>query len=110
MSAIPSAEVVMERLRMALAEAGYPDVPLNHDGCHDVDGWPRVTSPTSAVRNPAVWWAANELVYPRRPCWACWIAASKWRRSEPAASCELGNCTHPNGPARPPRELLRAAS
>lgn len=95
------AEMVMERLRMALAELGYKDAPLYSRGIFR-DGWPAIALPPSAVPD-AVWWTASSLVYDVIACWACWNART-------GTACINGNCAHPDGPARPPRELLRAAS
>ena len=101
-SAIPSAEVVMERLRMALAEAGYPDAYLRHIGT-DEWGWHDVSCYVS-VSDPH-WWMACRIVYgpTRHAPWGCRIAEGRTSKD-----CVLGLCSH-LGPALPPRELLRAS-
>ena len=103
---IPSAEVVMERLRMALAEAGYPDAVLMHS--HDdplIITWLNNRTPAELAAH----WQASLLVSGPRSCWSCWLASGAWETRTVAARCINGDCQSPEGPARPPRELLRAS-
>jgi len=94
---IPSVGEVIDRMRAALAEMGYGDSVLEPDGSDDKDGWPMVMGSGSIPR--AVWWTACFLVYPSMGCWAC---DEDYRTQQ----CETGHCQHPEGPAKPPRELL----
>lgn len=105
---IPSAEVVVERMKMALSEAGYPDAVVAHTGASRRTGYPvfHVPNVSLAVRWLAADIAAQSLGYPcgRPACWSCYVGSRQDQRS-----CLTGNCAHPEGPARPPRELLRAS-
>lgn len=95
---IPSADEVIARLRVALAELGYGDAFLASE--ETWGGWPDAVSDADEVPNH-IWWTACSLVYPTQPCWACYLMHE-------SDACIDGNCAHPDGPAKPPRELLVA--
>lgn len=95
---VPSAEEVLRRLDMALAEAGYPSVVLTWWDTRE-DGWPQISSSIFATPD-AIWWQACDIAYEGRiPCWSCYNTPTY-------KECRSGNCAHPEGPSRPPKELL----
>lgn len=97
---IPSADEVIARLRVALAELGYEGMEIWHEGLRE-DGWPILTT-EGGVIPPAIMWTAGELAFAGHiECWSCWSAHT-------GRACSLGDCSHPDGPAKPPRELLVA--
>ena len=95
---------VYDKVMMALSEAGYPDAPIRPFGTAGLE----VDADILDHVPPAVIWIVHKLAVPaKQPCWACWSEAGFSHDFEPAWSCEQGKCAHPEGPARPPRELLR---
>lgn len=102
---IPSAEIVIERLRIALAELGWDGLTLNPAG-QSPGGWPHVKVTWhrgEEFPHLAIIWTAGNIVLPKIACWACWSSddvSIAWR-------CFDGHCQHPEGPARPPRKLLK---
>jgi len=106
-----SADEMVHRVKVGLAEMGYPDV----GEIEDAGGWtfPNLVCPEALLtdRGMAAWWTAYRLaahgVHPV-PCWSCWLA---WMTAfRPMAwACVAGDCPRPEGPATPPRELLRPA-
>jgi len=96
-----SPDETIEQLRMALAEAGYPDANVQPDP------W-RWFTPEHTERTFAVWWMAIEVVVPdEHGCWACYSdPLNNVTRGWFLIACRDGNCAHPDGPARPPRHLL----
>jgi len=104
---------MIERVRMALAEAGYPDA---HVGIYDHPrggahyGWTRFPG-TDHAR--AAWWMVQQVVLrsvERTCCWACYLASSRCNDDRTGQDCSDGNCHNPDGPKLPPRELLRRPS
>ena len=98
---VPTEEEIVERLTMALAELGWGGFPIRIVGT-TLEGWPEGAVNSSVPE--AVWWQAVDLVYPPGPCWSCtaWNSGSV----EMSIACSEGNCSHPDGPHKPPRELL----
>ena len=98
-----AADQTVERMRMCLAEAGYPDwsvwwEPIDHLPV----GWGLIWVRTD---NPAVDWQAASLATPGpTSCWSCWYINS----GDVGISyhCTMGDCSH-LGPPTPPAELLR---
>ena len=91
-------DAIIAKLRMALAEMGFGDVDLVEQGTRG-NGLPNVVTPDWNIP-AAVWWQACYLAYEgAMPCWACWDSGV-------GVECGKGNCAHPEGPSRPPRELL----
>jgi hypothetical protein len=89
---------------MAMSEAGYPDVELFQSGTAS-NGWPNIGNRRQIPG--AVWWAACDIAYEGTgACWTCWSTMEPDIHS----ACMAGNCANPEGPARPPKELLRRAS
>lgn len=81
---VPSAEVVMERLKMALAEAGYPNEDMWYEGESRPDGWPLIWFMNEAPLR--VWHRAAMLVYEGRvSCVDCW-------QTEHCYECQAGRC------------------
>lgn len=102
----------VERFNAAMAEAGYPNRRLWCDGTGSI--YPAGDAPAP----PAVVWQALWLANggDPHPCWSCWDVANRadplgpdWEKRRWASDCvtgRRGGCHFPNGPARPPRELL----
>ena len=103
----------LERLKMALAEAGWPNasVWLDDNGMATADG---------ATVPGAVWWAAYEVAFKGlcesvtcdgvcsdgtsgcigiHPCWSCWNEGL-------GDECGAGRCKNPDLPRWPDRSLL----
>lgn len=99
----------VERFNVAIAEAGYPECQM-----WTVDG--RMYASRVMPAPPAVIWQASYLAKAGEPhpCWSCWDASNRadplgpdWERRRWASDCVTGRgCHFPDGPARPPRELL----
>lgn len=101
---IPTAEELVERVRMAFAESGFPDVEVGTEGTMP-DGWPVLYWRASPGPSLAVAWQAAWVAYEGHvPCWSCWGPNSG--SNEAWVDCYSGHCHHPEGPARPPREEL----
>lgn len=97
-------EEAVERVRMCLAEAGWPNENVTYAGEH-YTGFPRiVVDDGGETPLPVLWIIADALGMPNG-CWACTAADIQWPRST-ARACWEGRCSHPQGPARPPRHLL----
>lgn len=99
----PTIEERIHRVKTALAEMGCWDAEVGWRaegaGGHVVirgDGFP----PPSALLW-TVWHVAGEAV----GCWGCWSTGDPQVMDQCA---DHGNCAHPEGPAKPPRELLVA--
>lgn len=100
-------EEAVHRVKTALAEMGYPDFDVYWDGRYCEIGTPLVIGWWTNLPDVVVWMTAA-VAFPEQPCpcWACFrthdpaLAAACWRDDD---------CAHPEGPARPPRELLVAA-
>lgn len=103
--AVVSAMRRPQRVAMALAEGGYPDALL--ELVNGAFQW--TNSPRTPHAFAAFWQATSLATTDPIPCWACWNASGR-RVSAQAQDCAKGNCAHPEGPTRPPRELLRSAS
>jgi hypothetical protein len=85
--------------KMALAEAGYPEVEPYWEGTY-IREIPVIGLPGAPL---AVSWQIGTLVCPAEmACWTCYLSAD----TDSQALCSEGDCRHPEGPARPPRELL----
>ena len=92
---------VIEKMQAAMAEVGV-DEPLRAGPFGGV-----VFRPGTSPRVQAAIWQAGSLVKPGGvPCWACWQKAELWSASQVALDCVDGRCQSPEGPSRPPRELL----
>ena len=104
MTAIPTPEEMVRRVKAAYAEAGWPEVEV-HAGGTSTDGWPRIRISITGPEPPdAVTWQVGWVVSDgKTECWSCWCDP-KW--GTVAADCRAGRCHHPEGPARPPREEL----
>lgn len=91
----------LRRMHAALAEMGYDHVDLRYEGL-DQFGQPDLSSPAGAVPD-AIRWTAARTIGLKMPCWSCYMNPPL------TLDCGLGDCGSPEGPARPPRELLVAA-
>jgi hypothetical protein len=106
MTNIEDVPVLLERIRMVLAEAGYPGTCVWRQGKNLVmDGEIGMT----------VAWTAFEIGLfgvGCMACWPCWSQSlgdgsrSLGDGSSARKDCEVGNCWHPNEPRRPPRHLI----
>lgn len=97
------AEALVPKVRAALSEMGGGDWPieLKDRGEH---GWRLVVCHPRSLQARAITWTAFRLDGEKRSCWSCCdVNSGSW---EIAHACRTGNCAHPEGPARPPRELL----
>jgi hypothetical protein len=96
-------DVVIRKLRGALAEEGFADVPMCEDGTRLPTGQPRIR--TVRRVNPEAWWIACSLVYGgHNACWHCYITPGIDGRD-----CARGNChAGPNDPKFPPRLARRS--
>lgn len=94
---------LIRRTRICLFEVGYHDVRIEVIG-RTFDGYGILG--TTASIEPAVGYQVGMLLCTTegRPmtCWACWL-------DDAGEDCRQGNCHHPEGPARPPREKLVGA-
>ena len=97
-------DALCDRIKMALAEVGYPDAVLIIE-----NGMPVWDSYNNSRAADAAWWMACELAGPSLPighaCWPCW--SSDTFDIGIGQRCADGECSHPEGPRFPPRELLR---
>ena len=102
----------VRRFNMAMAEAGYPGEHLWVEGGDIYGVWH--FAPAAVV-----WQAFDVARRPNKgPCWSCWKASndadplglgfSVGRWASDCVTGKRGGCHFPNGPSRPPRELLRA--
>jgi hypothetical protein len=92
------------RMRMALAELGYENgylVPIWNDG---EQAWDFRWLGGDDIPPPVMYMAARLTMGIRIPCWRCWWFNGGFRAHN---ACICGDCWHPEGPALPPRELLR---
>lgn len=99
----PTIEERVHRVKVALAEMGWGHVAVEWREKGD-GGTPAIwglgSSPPSALLW-TVWHVAGEAV----GCWGCWSTGDPQVMDQCA---DHGNCAHPEGPAKPPRELLVA--
>lgn len=100
------AEEQIRRTRICLFEVGYHDIDVVQLGTFP-DG--SAILGTSADIEPAIAYQVGLLLCESedRPicCWSCWLEAASGM-VQAAQDCRDGNCRHPAGPARPPREQL----
>lgn len=99
-----------QRLEAALTEAGFPGLRAQYED-HAIGAVVSIRgfAPGYKRPGPAVVWMAFHVCKIELPCWACFIDS----RTSPTHGvigrrCIDGECSHPEGPARPPRELLCA--
>jgi hypothetical protein len=99
---------MVARVRVALAEMGYGHLTIMEVG-PDPAGIPQIGwVGTRDELPPAIAWTAGWLARPM-PCWSCWLyCRGSWKSNALADACQQGHCANPDGPARPPRELLVA--
>lgn len=104
---IPTADELIDRMNMALTDTGYPKIKEWRQSGETDFGWPVVVIIDSytdghLMATPlAVWWHVGNIAYEGRvACWSCWHEEDK------APDCASGRCGSPDGPARPPKELL----
>ena len=77
-----------ERVRMALAEAGYPDVIIMDDAPHPpyMDSCPHVSLSGPRSVTPEICWKAFVVAgTPNMPCFKCWNDGQ-------GEECGDGNC------------------
>lgn len=100
------AEAYAERIRMALAEAGFPDEEVGicrlHENLEHVTGWGPDMPAKSAADNATVYRAffiarppelANYMA-----CCDCWLEDPTMRMSSPGVACLSGDCKYGNKP------------
>lgn len=98
------------RLEAALTEAGFPGLSAQEED-HELGPVMSIRGFAKGVRPPrAVIWMAFHVCRIELPCWACYEASSKGGRQAAINGrlCIDGECRNPQGPSRPPRELLCA--
>lgn len=101
-------EEQIRRTRICLFEVGYHDIDIEVFGKLP-DGSPLLGTTTPV--EPAIGYQVGVLLCLRegRPicCWSCWLDSGNGAAGGAAAQlCRDGDCQHPQGPAKPPRELL----
>lgn len=83
----PEPEVVIERLKMALAEAGFPDSEPFYINVTDPFGWPAVANQNRV--GDEVWLKAWRVIgHPGVPCLECY----RGRDTTAATACGQGRC------------------
>lgn len=101
-----SAEEQIRRTRICLAEIGLEKIDIRQIGTRE-DGIPIIA--TSDPIPPAIGFQVAHLLCEREGlpccCWSCYLDAQLGTVGAPG-DCREGRCRHPEGPARPPRELL----
>lgn len=102
-------QTVVDRMRMALAEVGYLGARLSHLDPNDPNDIQWLDFPGGPRAEAAFWQAAYVVKDHDVPCWSCWQASGCNPAGAHVSECLDGNCAHPEGPARPPRRLLRAS-
>lgn len=111
------AEVAAERIRQALTEVGWthPTVRVVPKVPEDEIPWP---NPDQSVvvewwnngdqleqRLALIWQAVHLAGRPPYPCYACQLNEATRSRKN-IIECNAGRCPNPDGPSRPPRDLL----
>jgi len=96
----------LEHVRMCLTEVGYDPSLVFLYPIIAMERTSRRLLPT--VRTDcdislAVWWMAYDTCGIEIACWSCWSCGEL----DQAYECRTGRCKYPNGPRKPPRELLR---
>lgn len=99
----PEGSELIRRLRCALAEVGYADVCLREESPLYLTGTPFISTPAGVVPHPVLYRALELTRRGDVACWSCWEASGHRHAVEPARSCVLGSCRHPDAPSRPPR-------
>lgn len=93
----------IQAVKAALTEAGYPHVNVWWD-----NGYGSLA--LSATEIPlAIQWMAFAVVT-KLACWSCFLESSVLDNFTIGRDCLAGNCHNPDGPHRPPRELLQRSS
>jgi hypothetical protein len=103
---VPSIEQQLKVFKAALCEAGYPHVPVYRS---DKPKRRPYASCDRTLIPPAVFWTAQNIALgplAQRACWSCWFYGHETGDWTQRDHCRAGECAHPEGPARPPRELL----
>lgn len=98
---------LVRRVSAALAEMGWGHVVEVRPSPLGGVSWEPVRALPAAVAWQAGYVAAHGTGIDM-PCFACYEASRCVSSGRPAITCALGMCAHPEGPARPPRELLVA--
>jgi hypothetical protein len=95
--------------RMCLFEIGLHDIEILQIGTRS-DGVPVIG--TSDAISPAVGYQVGLLLATKTStaicCWSCFMEEYETAEFGAAEDCRAGRCRHPEGPARPPREMLLA--
>ena len=99
----------LEKIQMCLAEVGI-DPKLAELRPPSGPGRPErvVLFLSTGEQAAALLWSARWIARygAEQPCWACWKSEG-WVFGPVSIACGGGHCSHLDGPARPPRELLR---
>lgn len=101
----------IELLDMAMKESGWREwVDINLEdlgnGRMPTFTWSMHNGENEQPLRAAMWVAMSLLRQKLGLPLACWICCY----TDEALDCYEGRCTHPEGPTRPPRELLRPPS
>jgi hypothetical protein len=109
---LKSAEELAVKTRVALAEMGYTKaaetVAVKDDGLDGFDVFITFYQPSEKVPLAVCWQIGFLAGIPNYPCWSCFIngGGSYLSIDFRSTDCSQGKCRYPDGPARPPRELL----
>ncbi|HVX20919.1 MAG TPA: hypothetical protein VHB02_06210 [Acidimicrobiales bacterium] len=99
-------EEAVHRVKTALAEMGFGHLEVQP---HALKLGVVVIVGGDEIPDAVQWTVASVVFGDEIPCWSCWLEGDRVYPSASATACVAGDCSHPEGPARPPRELLGGA-
>ena len=102
-----TAEKQIRWTRICLAEIGLEHIHIQQIG-RRADGVPVIG--TSDDISPAIGYQVGLLLSTKTStpicCWSCYMEEYETGATGAAEDCRQGHCRHPEGPKRPPREML----
>jgi hypothetical protein len=102
----------LERVKMALAEAGFPEEAKECNVAPAAADPSVMTIYFSPDIPLAIIWQTAKVTGQGDviPCWSCYVAMRDRRDRQIALDCTSGHCRNPLGEKKPPRELLNQVS